>query len=215
MKKSLIGRTLLALVATAGLAACGVAPAEELAASDVGASSAALNGYYCKYKHKDRGGAVDFSNHHGHQIACDPHSSDWYETCRDHQGSTEELGCFSHGSGSGHSGNAYCQYKHKDRHNQVDSFDYFGMKRSCTPGHRDSWYETCRDHNGNTEELGCVSDSVSHTGRCKYKHKNHHGKVDYRDHHGNSKSCSSSDRSVWYEECRDYENDTEELGCEF
>jgi hypothetical protein len=52
-------------------------------------------------------------------------------------------------------------------------------------------------------------------GSCQYRHKDNHNKVDTLDFFGQPHSCSSPDKSVWYEECRDHKDQTEEVGCKF
>lgn len=51
-------------------------------------------------------------------------------------------------------------------------------------------------------------------GHCRYYHKST-GRTDWYDAHGHQQSCySAAPQRVWYEQCRDHVDDTDEIGCE-
>lgn len=133
------------------------APANEML-DDVGPSNFSSSDM-CQYKHKKntaggKSGSVTLLDALGKGKSCSK-SGDWKTSCKDGNGDTDEVGCGPLSAPAG----GMCQYKHKKdtaggKSNQVTAFDASGKSKSCD--RNGNWKTSCKDGNGDTDEVGCL-----------------------------------------------------------
>lgn len=115
-----------------------------------------------------------------------------------------------------------CQYKHKKdtaggKNGQITALDAFGKSKSCD--RNANWKTTCKDGNGDTDEVDCAAQTPTKptsAGMCQYKHKKDtkggkSGQINTLDAKGKQKSCDKN--ADWKTLCKDGNGDTDEVSC--